>query len=119
MRIGSSMGGQASMQLLLRYPNLFRGAACLSPWFDPAFLVSVMAEAERLKSKRIYLDIGGDIGDDKVNPFDLLDHMTPDHWWNPGYFWLDSQLQPGVHAMKFALGGEEQNANLLYHEEPG
>mmetsp|Transcript_27455 Transcript_27455/g.40553 ORF Transcript_27455/g.40553 Transcript_27455/m.40553 type:complete len:318 (+) Transcript_27455:115-1068(+) len=115
--IGSSMGGQASMQLLLRYPNIFNGAACLSPWFDPTFVISVANEVTSLKKKKIYLDIGGDIGDDKVNPFDLLDHLTPDHWWNPGYFWLDSHLQPGVQAMKLALN--IAGTNLKYHEEPG
>mmetsp|Transcript_14912 Transcript_14912/g.22772 ORF Transcript_14912/g.22772 Transcript_14912/m.22772 type:complete len:320 (+) Transcript_14912:130-1089(+) len=115
--IGSSMGGQASMQLLFRHPELFNGAACLSPWFDPTFVVSVASEVTALKGKRIYLDIGGDIGDNKVNTFDLLDHLTAENWWNPGYFWLDSQLQPGVQAMKVALN--IAGANLKYHEEPG
>ena len=36
--IGSSLGGQASLQLLLRHPDAFRGAACMSPYFEPATL---------------------------------------------------------------------------------
>ena len=56
-----------------------------------------------LTGKRVYVDIGGDFGDVRVPAFDPLDHATSVHWWNPGYFWLDTQLQPGVDAMHRAL----------------
>jgi predicted alpha/beta superfamily hydrolase len=115
--IGSSLGGQASMQLLLRHPEIFHGAACMSPYFEPATIASVVANAKALKSKAIYMDIGGDMGDDKVPMFDLLDHLTPQHWWNPGYFWLDSHLQPGVEAMCTAM--EMAGIHFMYHKEPG
>jgi len=101
--IGSSLGGQASMNLLLGYPNLFGGAACLSPAFQPSTMVAAAAAAASLDQKRIYMDIGGDMNDVKVSWFDVFDHMTSDHWWNPGYFWLDTQLQPSVDAMSWAL----------------
>lgn len=101
--IGSSLGGQASLHLLLKYPDLFGGAACLSPAFQPPTLVSVATGREKLRGKRIYLDIGGDIDQVKVSWFDLFDHLTEEHWWNPGYWWLDTQLQANVDAMSFAL----------------
>ena len=121
--MGSSLGGQASMQLVLRYPDLFHGAACLSPYFQPSTVAAVrkMASAantsnNQLQSKRFYIDIGGDMGEAKVPLFDVQDHLTPEHWWNPGYWWLDSQLQPGVTAMREALQTQQL---LRYHEEPG
>lgn len=115
--IGSSMGGQASLQLLLRYPNAFQGAACLSPYFEPSTLASVVTNTAVLQSKRLYMDIGGDMGDEKVPVFDLMDHVTPEHWWNPGYWWLDSQLQTGVEVMKTALNLAK--IDFMFHEEPG
>lgn len=29
--------------------------------------------------------------------------MTTNHFWNPGYWWLDSQLQPSTQIMKLIL----------------
>ena len=88
MAIGTSMGGQASLHLLLRHPTMFGGAACLSPAFQPATIASVATSGDLLKSKRLYLDNGGD--DDNANVrvpmFDLFDHITPKAQWNPGYF---------------------------------
>lgn len=115
--IGTSMGGQASLQLLLRYPELFQGAACLSPAFDPATFAAVVQQRSLLKKKKVYLDIGGDIGDEKVPFLDLLDHVTQEHWWNPGYFWLDTQLQPAVEAMKWTL--EMAGVNVDYQQVAG
>jgi len=122
--IGSSMGAQASFRILLNYPELFQGVACLSPYFEPSLVASVMTAEEKkkklLQSKKLYMDIGGDIGSEKVKYFDLMDHLTFEHWWNPGYFWLDSQLQPGVRSMKFALevSGVAKD-NFMYFESPG
>jgi len=116
--IGSSLGGQASLHLLLRHPDLFRGAACLSPAFGPFTLNEVKQKsAECLRTKKLYLDIGGDFGDSKVPLLDVMDHMTSKHWWNPGYFWLDTQLQMGVDAMKDALN--KIGAEYCYEAIPG
>jgi len=102
--IGSSMGGQASLHLLLRHPNIFGGAACLSPYFAPRTLVTALTEAGKtLKNKKLYMDIGGDSEKAKVPWLDINDHLTLEHWWNPGYFWLDTQLQPFVEMMRMAL----------------
>lgn len=102
--IGSSLGGQASLHLLLRHPHLFGKAACMSPAFQPSILTSVATlPASTLQGKRIYIDNGGDVDDVKVSLVDPFDHLSSNHWWNPGYWWLDSQLQPGIDAMKLAL----------------
>jgi pimeloyl-ACP methyl ester carboxylesterase len=115
--IGCSLGGQASLHLLLRHPDLFGGAACLSPYFGPAILEEVARSSGILESKKIYLDIGGDHDDVKVPLLDLFDHITSEHWWNPGYFWLDTQLQGGVNAMRTAL--DQAGVDYCFHRIPG
>ena len=114
--IGSSLGGQASFNLLLRHPDLFQGAACLSPYFQPATITQAALNAALLKEKRIYLDMGGDVQDTTVPWMDVLDHLTPHSWWNPGYFWLDTQLRPSVDAMRQILEG---GINHVFEEIPG
>jgi len=125
--MGSSLGGQASLHLLLRHPDKFGGAACLSPAFGPAILDCVNSSKGRdiLKGgkKKVYLDIGGDMDDSKtadfvrVSPIEILDHLTPVHGWNPGYFWLDTQLQGQVQAMKKAL--DKAGSEYEYRQYPG
>jgi pimeloyl-ACP methyl ester carboxylesterase len=116
--IGSSLGGQASLHLLLRHPSLFAGAACMSPAFGPSILNEVRQNSQPcLKNKKIYLDIGGDFGDSKVPLVDVMDHMTTQHWWNPGYFWLDTQLQRSVDAMKDAL--DQVGVEYCFRTIPG
>jgi predicted alpha/beta superfamily hydrolase len=139
--IGSSLGGQASLHLLLRYPHLFGGAACLSPAFGPNLTQEVARSSSKsssssstrrgssgsgsggspLQSKRIYLDIGGDLNDVTVPWVDVLDHLTSEHWWNPGYFWLDTALQSGVESMKRALeqAGVNMDEDVCFEEFPG
>lgn len=102
--IGSSLGGQASLHLLLRHPKLFGKAACMSPAFQPSIVTSVATTpVHTFRDKTIYIDNGGDMDDVKVAFLDWSDHFSARHWWNPGYWWLDSQLQPGIDAMKLAL----------------
>ncbi len=120
--IGSSLGGQASLHLLLRHPNLFGKAACMSPAFQVSILSSIatITEDEDIKlmqSKTIYLDNGGDEDDVKVPFVDLVDFMSKDHWWNPGYWWLDSQLQAGIDAMKLAF--DVKGIKYQYKKFPG
>jgi len=125
--MGSSLGGQASLHLLLRHPDKFGGAACLSPAFGPAILDAVDSPKGRkiLKEgkKKLYIDIGGDMDDSKssdfvrVSPIDFLDHLTPVHGWNPGYFWLDTQLQGQVTAMQKVL--DRSGIEYEYREYPG
>lgn len=106
--IGSSLGGQSSLQLVLRHPEIFGGAACLSPCFQAGTIASVVANLvgnsdtsstrynkqddanhRSLRSKTIYLDNGGDVDETRVPVFDAMDHFTMnERWWNPGYFWL-------------------------------
>ncbi|EED93349.1 predicted protein [Thalassiosira pseudonana CCMP1335] len=135
--IGSSLGGQSSLQLVLRHPEIFGGAACLSPCFQAGTIASVVANLvgnsdtsstrynkqddanhRSLRSKTIYLDNGGDVDETRVPVFDAMDHFTMnERWWNPGYFWLDTQLQPTIDAVRWALdrGGVEYH----YKKFPG
>jgi len=116
--IGTSLGGQASFHLMLRHPELFGGAACLSPAFQPAALATVIStSSQTLRGKRIYLDMGGDMNGRKVPFLDIMDHMTTDHWWNPGFFWLDTQLQASLDAMRMAL--DLAGVDYAYHKAPG
>jgi enterochelin esterase-like enzyme len=115
--IGSSLGGQASLHLLLRHANKFGGAACLSPAFGPAILDQVRKTGDILMDKRIYLDIGGDSDEIRVPLIDFFDHMTPEHWWNPGYFWLDNQLQGQVTSMRQAL--DQVGVPYSFRQFPG
>lgn len=116
--MGASMGGQAALHLNIRHSDKFQGAACLSPYFGSSMLATVAAQGKRtLSGKKIYLDIGGDVGQRTVPMFDLLDHATEKHAWNPGYFWLDTSLQPAVQSMGRLL--ERSNVDYEYHEIPG
>jgi len=49
--------------------------------------------------------------------FDVMDHLSNQHWWNTGYWWLDTQLQFGTDAMRAAL--DQVGAKYVYHREPG
>lgn len=61
------------------------------------------------------MDIGGDMGDDRVPAFEITDHMIPEHLWNPGYcWWLDAPLQPSVEA-----GLTLAEIDFMCHDEPG
>jgi enterochelin esterase-like enzyme len=124
--IGSSLGGQASLQLLLRYPEIFGGAACLSPCFQAGTIAAIVANLVQensdgmrsLKSKKIYLDNGGDTDDKRVPMFDVMDHFTlNDNWYNPGFWWLDTQLQPTIDAVRWTL--ERGNVDHMYKKFPG
>lgn len=127
--IGSSLGGQASLQLLLRYPDIFGGAACLSPCFQPGTIAAVTANLVAngdvaskshvsLQSKKIYIDNGGDHNDVRVPLFDVHDHFTlNDRFWNPGYWWLDTSLQPMIDGMLYVL--DQGGVKYTYEKYPG
>ncbi len=114
--IGSSLGGQASLHLLIRHPTLFGKAACLSPAFQPSILAAVV-NGDSLKDKTVYIDNGGDEDDVKVPIVDLVDFMSEYHFWNPGYWWLDSNLQPGIDLMKLAF--DTKGVKYEYTKFPG
>lgn len=116
--IGSSLGGQASLHMILRHPDLFGKVACLSPAFQPGILATVASSPKEVWSdKIIYMDNGGDVDDVKVNWVDIQDHLSSQHWWNPGYWFLDTQLQPGIDAMKLAF--DVRGIKCTYKKFPG
>lgn len=112
------------MQLILRYPKIFGAAACLSPCFQAGTIAAiasksiVTAERDDLRSKTIYIDNGGDVDDTRVPVFDAMDHFTMnERWWNPGYWWLDTTLQPMIDATLLAL--DQAGVKYNYEQFPG
>jgi enterochelin esterase-like enzyme len=81
--LGTSMGGQASLHMVMRHPDKFGGAACLSPYFAESTLSTVSESIQLLQDKKLYLDIGGDIKDKRVAWLDIFDHLESYHRWNP------------------------------------
>eukprot|EP00966_Prymnesium_polylepis_P071645 1664016-Prymnesium_polylepis.1 len=110
--MGSSMGGLCAFLSVWERPDVFGGAACLSPVFQAPLLADVALNGgRRLKGTRLYIDNGGDTPERKVPIVDLDD--GPD----PGWWWLDTNLQPGVDAMCAAL--TLQRVDFSYFREPG
>ncbi|KAJ1638534.1 Alpha/Beta hydrolase protein [Pavlovales sp. CCMP2436] len=111
--MGSSLGGLAAFCSMWKRPDVVGHCACLSPVFQMPLLLDVALNGGRRRSSfsRIYIDNGGDTDEQRVELWDWKDGS------NPGYWWLDSQLQPGVDAMRQALGLHE--TPFKYHREPG
>mmetsp|Transcript_22423 Transcript_22423/g.70117 ORF Transcript_22423/g.70117 Transcript_22423/m.70117 type:complete len:422 (+) Transcript_22423:2-1267(+) len=112
--IGASLGGLCAFRSVWTRPAHFGNCAALSPVFQPPLVMDVAMNGHRLKSTpggRVYIDNGGDTDEEKVALVDFFDGP------NPGYFWLDTQLQPGVDAMKAVL--ELHNLDFGYHRAPG
>jgi predicted alpha/beta superfamily hydrolase len=70
---GSSLGGLISLDLAIAYPEVFARAAVISPslwWADRATLKRVERQVERLKSSRLWIDMGtleGDVIENRPN----------------------------------------------------
>lgn len=111
--LGSSMGGLCSFLLLWKRPDTFGNSACLSPVFQAPLIADVALRGSRLHptDARVYIDNGGDADGQRVPVLDLLDGPEAG-WW-----WLDSQLQPGIDGMRAAL--ELHNVPFKYHRAPG
>ena len=116
--LGSSMGGLCSFLLLWKRPETFGNSACLSPVFQAPLIADVAMRGSRLRpsgsavhTSRLYIDNGGDADGQRVPVLDLLDGPEAG-WW-----WLDSQLQPGVDGMRAAL--ELHKVPFRYHRAPG
>jgi predicted alpha/beta superfamily hydrolase len=93
---GSSLGGLISFLLVWNYPDIFSGAACLSPAFKISN-IDVVSDVENYagvkKPIKIYIDIGG--------------------------AGLEEMLQPGVNAMLSALKdkGYKEEEDLYYFRD--
>lgn len=128
--LGSSLGGTCSFLSCYWRPDVFSAAACLSPSFNTMLIADVLMNrhfwrANRCRLTRLYLDNGGNSEDGEVM-VPVLDwdnrHLgfLPD--LSKGFFWLDTQLQPGVDGMLWALqsqGVEPDGERLMYDKFPG
>lgn len=92
--MGASLGGSASFLLAWERPDVFGGAACLSPAFFKPLQDRVRRHFGRAPDIRLYIDNGG-VG-------------------------IDQQLQPGISMMLFRLQmkGMLLNEDLVYFEDP-
>jgi enterochelin esterase-like enzyme len=114
--MGSSMGGLCAFNSVWQRPDVFSNAACLSPAFNPPLLAEVATgdgDATRQRFRRLYIDNGGDTAETKVSPMpeSISDFVEP------GWFWLDTNLQPGVDAMCAAL--RWHHVEHAFHRAPG
>lgn len=118
--MGSSMGGLAAFVALWRRPEIFGNALCLSPVFQAPLIADVaLRAAGRLAAPqrasptptRLYIDNGGDTPRRRVALFEPADGD------DAGWWWLDTQLQPGVDGMRAALS--LRGVRFDYHREPG
>jgi predicted alpha/beta superfamily hydrolase len=93
--MGSSMGGLASFLALWWHPEVFSGAACLSPFFPDELVADVEESAGWPPAPvRIYLDNGGDE--------------------------LDSSFQPNIDALLEVVGslGSLQADDVVFFGDP-
>merc|ERR1711988_1158207 len=109
--MGCSMGGHCAFLSLLRHRSTFGSAIRLSPAFQAPLIAECFLDAGKLNAGRLYIDNGGDSDEQKVPFFDLLDGQ------NPGYWWLDTQLQPGIDAVLAAL--DLHGVDYLYDKIAG
>jgi predicted alpha/beta superfamily hydrolase len=113
--MGSSLGGLAAFCAVWKRPDAVGHCACLSPVFQAPLLLDVAFNAGRRLgndgARRVYIDNGGDTPEKSVSLFDWRDGP------NPGYWFLDSQLQPGVDGMRQAL--DLHGVAYEYYREPG
>lgn len=119
--MGSSMGGLAAFLALWRRPEVFGNALCFSPVFQGPLVADValraagrLAAAQRGSARdgpRLYIDNGGDTAARRVPLIEPADGA------DAGWWWLDTQLQPGVDAMRTAL--RLRGVDFDYHREPG
>ena len=87
---GSSLGGLVSLHLVLKHPDVFRGAAVMSPsiwWSDRAILAEV--DAYDAPPPRMWLDIGGREGAEALNDARTLRDRIAAKGWPAFQFYED------------------------------
>ena len=101
--MGSSMGGSISFLATVWRPDVFGNACALSPLFEPQTIAGLLSsrarytQDARFSQQRFYIDNGGSTFEKQVPLFDARDGSQG------GYWWLDTQFQPGIDALLLAL----------------
>ena len=83
---GSSLGGLVTLYLGLRYPEVFRKLAVISPsvWWDNRAIVTMVRQVARKPPLRIWIDIGTEEGNIHVRNAELLRDALLARGWIEG-----------------------------------
>ncbi|MGC8802100.1 MAG: esterase [Chloroflexus aggregans] len=99
--MGSSMGGLISLYALCRYPDIFRGAGCLSTHWPAGGTILVDELAARLPPPgrhRFYFDYGTDGLDAEYEPFQQrMDSHMVRVGYRHGHDWLTRKFPGATH----------------------
>jgi predicted alpha/beta superfamily hydrolase len=117
---GSSLGGLITLYLGLRYPNIFRRLAVLSPsiWWDQRSILGFVAEANPRPPLTIWLDIGTAEGARHVRDTELLERRLTARGWKPGIDLQLLEVDGAVHNEDAWANRFDQVLAFLYPPHP-
>ncbi len=96
---GSSLGGLISLELGLRYPQVFGKLAILSPsvWWNQRSILARVAAAKPKPDLKIWLDMGTSEGLRHLRDTDLLHKRLLDRGWRDGIDLQYLRVPSGLH----------------------
>jgi len=98
--MGSSMGGLISIYALIRHPQIFGGAGCLStswPALEHSLAPYLQAQLPSAGHHKMYFDHGSQEMDANYAPFqNAVDNVMRDKGYTPGEDWI-THIAPGAH----------------------
>lgn len=109
---GSSLGGLVSLHLALKYPNVFRRAAVMSPsvWWANRAIVDELEEFQG-PSPRMWLDVGGREGVDTLRDARELSALIVRKGWRDFQFYEDRR---GDHSERAWARRSRQALEFLF-----
>ncbi len=96
---GSSLGGLITLELGLRYPQVFGKLAVLSPsvWWNQRSILARVAAAKPKPALKIWLDMGMSEGLRHLRDTDLLHKRLTDRGWQDGIDLRYLRIPGGLH----------------------
>jgi predicted alpha/beta superfamily hydrolase len=110
--MGSSMGGLISLYAMLKHPDVFGAAACLSTHWPlhidldnmqatQSFIDFLRAAMPAPGDHRVYFDFGSEELDGRYEPHQhLIDAMMADLGYRPGHDWVTRKFDGAGHSEK-------------------
>lgn len=99
--MGSSMGGLISLYALCRYPEIFRGAGCLSthwPAGETPMVEALGALLPPAGQHRLYFDYGTATLDADYEPYQMqMDTLLRAKGYQPGVDWMTRKFEGAEH----------------------